>query len=99
MMCLDRKCLPIPSLNMSACPSGSNGPVCSGHGVSCLGKECFCKCVILHVEIEEDQQHPATLYTDSSLLSCPTTLCSTLSNLASALLTPLKLPSCLSPTQ
>ncbi|MGH0121949.1 UNVERIFIED_CONTAM: hypothetical protein FKN15_077430 [Acipenser sinensis] len=29
MMCLDRKCLPIPSLNMSACPSGSNGPVCN----------------------------------------------------------------------
>ncbi|KAK1166225.1 disintegrin and metalloproteinase domain-containing protein 23 [Acipenser oxyrinchus oxyrinchus] len=42
MMCLDRKCLPIPSLNMSACPSGSNGPVCSGHGV--CNNEATCTC-------------------------------------------------------
>lgn len=34
MMCLDRKCLPIQSLNMSTCPSGPNGQVCSAHGVS-----------------------------------------------------------------
>uniref|UniRef100_A0A669BPW2 ADAM metallopeptidase domain 23 n=1 Tax=Oreochromis niloticus TaxID=8128 RepID=A0A669BPW2_ORENI len=34
MMCLDRKCLPIQSLNMSTCPIGPNGHVCSGHGVS-----------------------------------------------------------------
>ncbi|XP_035605892.2 disintegrin and metalloproteinase domain-containing protein 23-like isoform X1 [Oncorhynchus keta] len=32
MMCLDRKCLPIQSLNMSACPSGPNSQVCSAHG-------------------------------------------------------------------
>lgn len=37
MMCLDKKCLPIQSLNISSCPIGSNGKVCSGHGVSlCL---------------------------------------------------------------
>ncbi|XP_041120086.1 disintegrin and metalloproteinase domain-containing protein 23-like isoform X2 [Polyodon spathula] len=42
MMCLDRKCLPIPSLNMSTCPSGSNGPVCSGHGV--CNNEATCTC-------------------------------------------------------
>lgn len=37
MMCLDRKCLPIQSLNMSTCPTGPNGQVCSAHGVSpCL---------------------------------------------------------------
>lgn len=36
MMCLDRKCLPIQSLNMSTCPSGPNGQVCSAHGVSPL---------------------------------------------------------------
>ncbi|XP_058889562.1 disintegrin and metalloproteinase domain-containing protein 23-like isoform X3 [Acipenser ruthenus] len=42
MMCLNRKCLPIPSLNMSACPSGSNGPVCSGHGV--CNNEATCTC-------------------------------------------------------
>ncbi|CAB1346942.1 unnamed protein product [Coregonus sp. 'balchen'] len=29
MMCLDHKCLPIQSLNMSACPSGPNGQVCN----------------------------------------------------------------------
>lgn len=34
MMCLDRKCLPIQSLNMSTCPTGPNGQVCSAHGVS-----------------------------------------------------------------
>lgn len=34
MMCLDKKCLPIQSLNISSCPIGSNGKVCSGHGVS-----------------------------------------------------------------
>ncbi|XP_040417323.1 disintegrin and metalloproteinase domain-containing protein 23 isoform X7 [Cygnus olor] len=32
MMCLDKKCLPIQSLNISSCPIGSNGKVCSGHG-------------------------------------------------------------------
>lgn len=34
MMCLDHKCLPIQSLNMSTCPTGPNGQVCSAHGVS-----------------------------------------------------------------
>ena len=34
MTCLDRKCLPIQSHNLSACPSGPNGLVCSAHGVS-----------------------------------------------------------------
>uniref|UniRef100_A0A8C6PFP3 ADAM metallopeptidase domain 23 n=1 Tax=Nothobranchius furzeri TaxID=105023 RepID=A0A8C6PFP3_NOTFU len=34
MMCLDHKCLPIQSLNMSSCPIGPNGQVCSAHGVS-----------------------------------------------------------------
>uniref|UniRef100_A0AAX7TRL4 ADAM metallopeptidase domain 23a n=1 Tax=Astatotilapia calliptera TaxID=8154 RepID=A0AAX7TRL4_ASTCA len=43
MMCLDRKCLPIQSLNMSTCPIGPNGHVCSGHGVSiCTSKEAHC---------------------------------------------------------
>ncbi|XP_048862033.1 LOW QUALITY PROTEIN: disintegrin and metalloproteinase domain-containing protein 23-like [Brienomyrus brachyistius] len=42
MMCLDRKCLPIQSLNMSACPSGSNGQVCSAHGV--CNNEAACSC-------------------------------------------------------
>uniref|UniRef100_A0A8C5HQ16 ADAM metallopeptidase domain 23a n=1 Tax=Gouania willdenowi TaxID=441366 RepID=A0A8C5HQ16_GOUWI len=34
MMCLDHKCLPIQSLNMSTCAIGPNGQVCSAHGVS-----------------------------------------------------------------
>ncbi|KAI1899024.1 hypothetical protein AGOR_G00078420 [Albula goreensis] len=42
MMCLDRRCLPIPSLNISACPSGSNGQVCSAHGV--CNNEATCTC-------------------------------------------------------
>uniref|UniRef100_A0A8C7IPM8 ADAM metallopeptidase domain 23 n=1 Tax=Oncorhynchus kisutch TaxID=8019 RepID=A0A8C7IPM8_ONCKI len=42
MMCLDHKCLPIQSLNMSTCPSGPNGQVCSSHGV--CNNEATCTC-------------------------------------------------------
>ncbi|XP_017278157.1 disintegrin and metalloproteinase domain-containing protein 23 isoform X1 [Kryptolebias marmoratus] len=42
MMCLDRKCLPIQSLNMSSCPIGPNGQVCSDHGV--CNNEATCTC-------------------------------------------------------
>ncbi|KAL7881859.1 hypothetical protein AOLI_G00087080 [Acnodon oligacanthus] len=42
MMCLDRKCLPIQSLNMSACPTGPSGPICSNHGV--CNNEATCTC-------------------------------------------------------
>ncbi|XP_038862180.1 disintegrin and metalloproteinase domain-containing protein 23-like [Salvelinus namaycush] len=42
MMCLDRKCLPIQSLNMSTCPSGPNSQVCSAHGV--CNNEATCTC-------------------------------------------------------
>ncbi|OCT63867.1 hypothetical protein XELAEV_18044962mg [Xenopus laevis] len=42
MMCLDRKCLPIHSLNISNCPMGSNGKVCSGHGVCSNEATCIC---------------------------------------------------------
>uniref|UniRef100_A0A3Q3X6R7 Uncharacterized protein n=1 Tax=Mola mola TaxID=94237 RepID=A0A3Q3X6R7_MOLML len=41
-MCLDHKCLPIQSLNMSTCPSGPNGQVCSAHGV--CNNEATCTC-------------------------------------------------------
>lgn len=41
MMCLDHKCLPIQSLNMSTCPIGPNGQVCSAHGVS-LNESSYC---------------------------------------------------------
>ncbi|KAM8933562.1 disintegrin and metalloproteinase domain-containing protein 23 isoform 2-T2 [Pelodytes ibericus] len=42
MMCLDRKCLPIQSLNLSSCPLGSNGKVCSGYGVCSSEATCIC---------------------------------------------------------
>ncbi|XP_038604623.1 disintegrin and metalloproteinase domain-containing protein 23 isoform X1 [Tachyglossus aculeatus] len=42
MMCLDRKCLQIQSLNISSCPLGSNGKVCSGHGVCSNEATCIC---------------------------------------------------------
>ncbi|OXB76874.1 UNVERIFIED_CONTAM: hypothetical protein H355_002567 [Colinus virginianus] len=42
MMCLDKKCLPIQSLNISSCPVGSNGRVCSGHGVCSNEATCIC---------------------------------------------------------
>ncbi|XP_071331029.1 disintegrin and metalloproteinase domain-containing protein 23 isoform X1 [Trachinotus anak] len=42
MMCLDRKCLPIQSLNMSTCPIGPNGQVCSAHGL--CNNEATCTC-------------------------------------------------------
>ncbi|KAM4626406.1 disintegrin and metalloproteinase domain-containing protein 23 isoform 1-T1 [Discoglossus pictus] len=42
MMCLDRKCLPIQSLNISSCPLGTNGKVCSGHGVCSNEAMCIC---------------------------------------------------------
>lgn len=53
MMCLDKKCLPIQSLNISSCPIGSNGKVCSGHGVSLTGSEqlsFLCSYLILALE-------------------------------------------------
>uniref|UniRef100_A0A8D0G8L8 ADAM metallopeptidase domain 23 n=1 Tax=Sphenodon punctatus TaxID=8508 RepID=A0A8D0G8L8_SPHPU len=42
MMCLDKKCLSIQSLNISSCPIGSNGKVCSGHGVCSNEATCIC---------------------------------------------------------
>ncbi|XP_055070911.2 disintegrin and metalloproteinase domain-containing protein 23 isoform X1 [Misgurnus anguillicaudatus] len=42
MMCLDRKCLPIQSLNLSSCPTGPNGLVCSSYGV--CNNEATCSC-------------------------------------------------------
>ncbi|KAM8858357.1 disintegrin and metalloproteinase domain-containing protein 23 isoform 2-T2 [Synchiropus picturatus] len=42
MMCLDHKCLSIQSLNMSTCPTGPNGQVCSAHGV--CNNEATCTC-------------------------------------------------------
>uniref|UniRef100_A0A8D0E5E8 ADAM metallopeptidase domain 23 n=1 Tax=Salvator merianae TaxID=96440 RepID=A0A8D0E5E8_SALMN len=42
MMCMDRRCLSIQSLNISSCPIGANGKVCSGHGVCSNEATCIC---------------------------------------------------------
>ncbi|XP_030642389.1 disintegrin and metalloproteinase domain-containing protein 23 [Chanos chanos] len=42
MMCLDRKCLPIQSFNLSACPIGPNKHICSAHGVCNNEGTCTC---------------------------------------------------------
>ncbi|XP_041935038.1 disintegrin and metalloproteinase domain-containing protein 23 isoform X1 [Alosa sapidissima] len=42
MMCLERRCLPISFLNITACPSGPNGRICSAHGV--CNNEATCTC-------------------------------------------------------
>ncbi|TRY82809.1 hypothetical protein DNTS_025574 [Danionella cerebrum] len=42
MMCLERKCVAISSLNLTACPSGPGGRVCSAHGV--CNNEATCTC-------------------------------------------------------
>ncbi|XP_061463882.1 disintegrin and metalloproteinase domain-containing protein 23 isoform X5 [Rhineura floridana] len=42
MMCMDRRCLSIQSLNISNCPIGVNGKVCSGHGVCSNEATCIC---------------------------------------------------------
>lgn len=63
MMCLDRKCLPIQFLNISSCPMGSNGKVCSGHGVSLFQAKLLsipiiaraqCTCGLLHLNYSAD---------------------------------------------
>ncbi|XP_053138713.1 disintegrin and metalloproteinase domain-containing protein 23 isoform X2 [Hemicordylus capensis] len=42
MMCMDRRCLSIQALNISSCPIGANGKVCSGHGVCSNEATCIC---------------------------------------------------------
>ncbi|XP_034287517.1 disintegrin and metalloproteinase domain-containing protein 23 isoform X2 [Pantherophis guttatus] len=42
MMCMDRRCLSIQSLNISSCPMDANGKVCSGHGVCSNEATCIC---------------------------------------------------------
>lgn len=34
MMCLDHRCLPVTTFNLSSCPGSSSSHVCSDHGVS-----------------------------------------------------------------
>uniref|UniRef100_A0A8C7Y2H7 ADAM metallopeptidase domain 11 n=1 Tax=Oryzias sinensis TaxID=183150 RepID=A0A8C7Y2H7_9TELE len=41
MMCLERRCLPITTFNLSTCPGSSSSHVCSHHGVSPPSPVCF----------------------------------------------------------
>lgn len=34
MMCLERRCLPVNTFNLSMCPGSSSSRICSHHGVS-----------------------------------------------------------------
>ncbi|XP_067844328.1 disintegrin and metalloproteinase domain-containing protein 23-like [Heptranchias perlo] len=43
MMCMDRRCQPIHSFNISNCPTGSVSKVCSGHGFCSNEASCICK--------------------------------------------------------
>lgn len=35
MMCLDHRCIPVTTFNLSTCPGSSYSRICSHHGVSC----------------------------------------------------------------
>lgn len=34
MMCLDRRCIPVTTFNLSSCPGSSYSRICSHHGAS-----------------------------------------------------------------
>ncbi|KAL0984393.1 hypothetical protein UPYG_G00140850 [Umbra pygmaea] len=43
MMCMDRRCLPVPTFNLSSCPSSSPGSrICSHHGTCSNEMRCIC---------------------------------------------------------
>uniref|UniRef100_A0A3B4E0I6 ADAM metallopeptidase domain 11 n=1 Tax=Pygocentrus nattereri TaxID=42514 RepID=A0A3B4E0I6_PYGNA len=43
MMCLERRCLPLSSFNISTCPGSSSGPTCSNHGTCSNEVKCICE--------------------------------------------------------
>ncbi|XP_038643331.1 disintegrin and metalloproteinase domain-containing protein 23-like isoform X1 [Scyliorhinus canicula] len=43
MMCMDRRCQPINSFNISNCSSGSMTKICSGHGLCSNEATCICE--------------------------------------------------------
>ncbi|XP_078793397.1 disintegrin and metalloproteinase domain-containing protein 11 isoform X11 [Oryzias latipes] len=42
MMCLERRCLPITTFNLSTCPGSSSSHVCSHHGTCSNEVKCIC---------------------------------------------------------
>ncbi|XP_034049915.1 disintegrin and metalloproteinase domain-containing protein 11-like isoform X2 [Thalassophryne amazonica] len=42
MMCLERRCLPVTTFNLSTCPGSSSSSVCSHHGTCSNEVKCIC---------------------------------------------------------
>lgn len=42
MMCLDRRCLPVTTFNLSTCPGSSTSRICSHHGTCSNEVKCIC---------------------------------------------------------
>ncbi|XP_028825407.1 disintegrin and metalloproteinase domain-containing protein 11 isoform X2 [Denticeps clupeoides] len=42
MMCLDQRCLPVATFNLSACPGSSPSRICSDHGTCSNEVKCIC---------------------------------------------------------
>uniref|UniRef100_A0A3B3UI02 ADAM metallopeptidase domain 11 n=1 Tax=Poecilia latipinna TaxID=48699 RepID=A0A3B3UI02_9TELE len=42
MMCLERRCLPVPTFNLSSCPGSSTSRICSHHGTCSNEVKCIC---------------------------------------------------------
>ncbi|XP_027885965.1 disintegrin and metalloproteinase domain-containing protein 11 isoform X5 [Xiphophorus couchianus] len=42
MMCLERRCLPVPTFNLSSCPGSSTSLICSHHGTCSNEVKCIC---------------------------------------------------------
>ncbi|XP_026078693.1 disintegrin and metalloproteinase domain-containing protein 11 isoform X1 [Carassius auratus] len=42
MMCLDHRCLPVTTFNLSSCPGSSSSHVCSDHGTCSNEVKCIC---------------------------------------------------------
>uniref|UniRef100_A0A8C6X7Z5 ADAM metallopeptidase domain 23 n=1 Tax=Naja naja TaxID=35670 RepID=A0A8C6X7Z5_NAJNA len=66
MMCMDRRCLSIQSLNISSCPMDANGKVCSGHGVCSNEATCICNttwagtdCSMFDPRRKDDSEKPS----------------------------------------
>ncbi|XP_055494326.1 disintegrin and metalloproteinase domain-containing protein 23-like isoform X1 [Leucoraja erinacea] len=65
MMCLERRCQPIQSFNISICPSGSSIKICSGHGLCSNEGTCICEgtwagtdCSMYDPKLEDSKKPP-----------------------------------------
>lgn len=65
MMCMERRCQPIQSFNISICPSGSSIKICSGHGLCSNEGTCICEgtwagtdCSMYDPKLEDSKKPP-----------------------------------------